>query len=195
MFINNKTAIAIASKIVAQHAPIILERLGLAQDNDGILDRIYVIADPLTKEHNASAVFYHVDIHTGLFGSGGSRYERYSGKIVVNAASMFYFYSKKKGYKEVKFVRLMVGIFGRRRFEEYMLFLLAHEMRHYWQWYTGEIWKNSSRAGSINFMPYEWRWEEQDANEFAYNYVREMKQTLKGGEKHGKEGTGHQCNS
>jgi hypothetical protein len=43
-------------------------------------------------------------------------------------------------------------------------------MRHYWQYYTGVVFRKSY-VGSLRLMPYEWRWEEKDANEFAFKYA------------------------
>lgn len=169
--ITNSKAIAIAEEVITTHAPLILEALGLAENNDGILDRIKVIASPLTHEEPQSAIFYHVVLSRGLMGCHGSKYQEGSGRIEINAIAPFYF-TYKGGYKDMKFVRVLMS---RKKLRDHYIFLLAHEMRHYWQFLTGEIWVQGARMGSINFVPYEWRWEEQDANEFARDYCKSLK--------------------
>jgi hypothetical protein len=175
MFITNKKAVAMTQEVVAKHAPLILEKLGLLENNDGILDRIEVIANPLTKESAFNARFRHSVTIRGLFGTGGQSYTKGSGIVEINAIALFYFMNKKDEFKDVKIVRLLAS---NKRFKQQILHSLAHELRHYWQYVTGETWKNGAHLGAVNLMPYEWRWEEKDANEFAASYIK----SLKGGE-------------
>jgi hypothetical protein len=53
---------------------------------------------------------------------------------------------------------------------------LAHEARHAWQNNSGE-WRNHFEQTSYlmhMLMPYDYRWEERDANEFSYRYRKGM---------------------
>lgn len=179
MYITNEKATAIAQEIITTHAPRILKKLGLDTNNDGILDRIYVVAEALTEASPQAAIFNYVyTVMSSPYGinlSGTERYKTGSGTVTINAASAFYIHTKRNVFKEVKLARLFVT---KKRLSKIFIYSLAHELRHYWQFITGEVWEKSARRGGINLMPYQFRWEEADANEFAREYLKEVKKDV-----------------
>lgn len=167
--ITNTIAMEIAQEVVREHAPRILEKLGLAQDNDGILDRISVVDELPTEDLPHSATFNMEVLQKGFMGFGGMKYERGTGTIKLRALAAFHPLNKKGKSMHLWPARLW---FFKDKIRRHYIFLLAHELKHYHQYWTGEIWEH--RIGSVNFMPYEWRWEEKDANQFAYSYLSNL---------------------
>lgn len=174
---TDAAALNMASEIVAEHAPRILEELGLSNSNDGILDRIEVNSDIRTAEDPAAARFIYKATAIGPMGLLGCKYNEGSGRIEIRALSAFYHINKKKNKrKHTWFARpFLFRPLLRRQYK----FVLAHEMRHYWQYITGEAFKHM--VGSVNFIPYEWRWEEQDADKFGLEYAHRKDHKTKEG--------------
>lgn len=168
-YMNNDGAIKLVNNIVKKHAPIILDRLGMTENNDGILERIHVVD---TLKDNAGATFnYSYTVH-GLFGSRGMTYDIGSGEITIHAIAAFTKPGKNGEQVEAKWTRCIAGVL-RPFLVCYYIHCLAHELRHYWQYSTGQAFKHD-RIGTVKFTPYSMRWEERDANEFAHKYIKSL---------------------
>lgn len=165
-WMSDRDLLELGNEVVAEHAARILDELGMTTNNDGILDRITMHTD--TPNHDEPrALFRHNTIQYGFFGSRGLQYEIGSGEIRVNCIAPIFYLDRKSTFREIKPARLW---FFKKSIKRVILFMLAHEMRHYWQYYTGEGYKHDY-VGSFCITPYEWRWVEKDANEFARKYV------------------------
>jgi hypothetical protein len=169
MYMTNKKVLEEARNIVKVHAPLILKELGL-EENDGILDRIFVTAE-------VSATTPHGVCHATtqetrrLFEVIKQEYVKGSAKIEINPLTFFHYMNKKGEIKEVPFFFR----FFKSKIRRMILFTLAHELRHYWQHYTGEYYKNELMFFGRSIMPYEMRWCEEDANKFGVKYIKEEK--------------------
>jgi hypothetical protein len=157
-------------EVVAKHASNILKELGLDKDNDGILDRIVVsskIGDSIPNAH-----FIYDCRQNGFMGMRGSSYVPYSGKIELFPGMQMNMNIGKR-LIGVPARGLLTHLFN-KRIERTLIFLLAHELRHYWQYYTGTINTKMGGIRTAQLMPYEHRWEEIDANEFASQYMESI---------------------
>lgn len=170
LYLSNADAKSIVQEVVDTHAPRILEQLGLAENNDGILDRIEVDAFIPIKGVRWQGRFRQTTTVRGLFGFDGQEYKHGTGVIEINAISIMYFFTKKDRLVHMPIARLFLF---RKNYRKWATYILAHEMRHYWQYFTGEAYKHD-HIGAHNFMPYQWRWEEQDAHQFGKDYVKSL---------------------
>lgn len=162
---------AIAEEVIAEHSAPILEALGMTEDNDGILDKITASTE-VTPE-TPGGVFVHQQMVKGFMGMHGVSYVKGSGSIVLYPLTGIYS-QKKDGMKKVWFASAFSLLFS-WLVKKHLTFILAHELRHYWQYYTGTVYKQGDYVGSTRFTPYSMRWEEIDANNWAIAYTRKKK--------------------
>ena len=154
----------LTEEVIKAHAADILEQLGLSTNNDGILDRIVVSTE--TGENLPLAIMESVTVTQGFFRNNPS-YQKGSAQIIIYPCMRYCFVSKKKGFVEMPIIGLAMLLF-KKKLKREMAIDLAHELRHYWQYYTGEKYRNYKYD---RMLPYEHRWEEKDANQFSYQYV------------------------
>jgi hypothetical protein len=172
MFITREKALVIANKIISVHAPLILKELGLDQENDGILDRITAVYKEVTPKENYCGIFNYVVRKTTIgFFTDTYEYLEGTGSIEINMKAAFTTKTKEGVYKTF-WPSQILG--SDKKLKAWVLFALAHELRHYWQYVTGEIWSKSLQIDGVSLMPYAWRWEETDANEFASAYGKKV---------------------
>lgn len=154
----------LAQEVVSEYAAVIAEDLGIT--HDGILDRI-VVSDKLVLEGEdvvrgvCEAGCYTYGFNQVVYKKGTARIELYPYTFITyftkknepkRMSGLFYFFFKKKLKKE-------------------LLLVLAHEMRHAWQYTTGEIFKHKF-MGKHSYLPYKYCWEEKDANEYADKFIK-----------------------
>lgn len=170
MIMTDKRIMELANEVVDTYASDMLHQLGLSNNNDGILNRISVtdkIGDEIPQ-----GIFNYVQESKGFMGMKGCSYVKESGNIEINVMQCLH--AKINGkLRRIPLVNVIATL-TRNNLKKMFVFILAHELRHYWQFYTGEIYETDhGKIGGISFMPYEWRWEEKDANEWARNYVKQ----------------------
>lgn len=171
LYMTDAVAIDTVNKIIAEQAPLIIKDLGL-EINDGILDRICALTFIPSEDQAHSAIFRHIATTYGFMSSKGEEYKIGSGRVEINAVSPMYFRNKKGKVLHMAIIRLPFFV---SLYRKYIIGLLAHELRHYWQFYTGEVFRQTTRFNGMSFMPYEWRWEEKDANDYARKYLDSLK--------------------
>ena len=162
---------AITEEVVREQAPLILKELGLESDNDLILDRITVTSK------------MGVDIPPGNFNYkmlrknivGEPTYIVGTGYIEISPFAMMSYINKKGELKSrSRFARFLLSGPLSEYYRRLATFILAHELRHYWQFYTGEYFKNEMHLGGRPMLPYNMQWGEKDANKFAAKYMKEV---------------------
>lgn len=170
MYMNNKKLMEVSESIVKEFAPQILEALGL-DNSDRIIERIKV--SDVVGENIPNGICEVKTIVTKRFGMViNSMYlpdDETSG-ITLYPFMALHYRTKKGGIKQVPF---FMRVFA-KQLRRVLLFTLAHELRHYWQYKTGEMDKNETMFNGRSLMPYEHRWCERDANEFAYKFVQSL---------------------
>lgn len=162
-YVTDAKAMKMMEEVVAEHAPEILTRLGFAID-DEILNKISVLAE---NEDETPHGVCNVRISHNIFKSGTEKYVEGSASINLYPATFFVYRKKNGRYAQLPFFARLFGKQIRRMF----IHTLAHELRHYWQYDSGEYFRNESTFFGRSFMPYEWRWCEKDANQFAREYL------------------------
>ena len=164
MYMTNEKLMKEAQEVINLHAPIILKELGL-EDNDGILERIFV-SD--TKNDANNALITKEVRKTVRYGQVvRQEYVVGSAFIDINPLVSFYYEGKDGAVKSEPFVMR----FFRKTIRQNILFTLAHELRHYWQYHSGEIFKNELMMNGIKALSYERQWCERDANQFGVEYL------------------------
>lgn len=161
----------LGEKAVAEHALPILKALGLEDDHDGILDKISVSSQ--IGEDVPNGVFQMKQQSKGFMGRHGVSYVKGSGAITLYP-HMFIYEMKNKEMKRMRAVSLIAPFVDEILYQE-LIKVLAHELRHYWQYSTGIVYKKGDYIGGARFVPYHMRWEEQDANEWSEAYVKGLK--------------------
>jgi hypothetical protein len=170
MFMTNKKMLEEARNIVKVQAPLILKDLGL-EENDGILDRI-VVTDKVGLRIPEGFCNAQIEIRRRGFVEESKTYIVGSAFIEINPLNYFFCMTKKGELKKAPFI---IRLF-KSRLRRAVLFTLAHELRHYWQHYTGEYYKNELMMFGKSLMPYEMRWCEEDANKFARKHIEVSKE-------------------
>jgi hypothetical protein len=167
MFMTNKKAIEETKEIVKVYAPQILKQLGL-EENDGILDRISVSEEvSVTTPYGVCQTTIR---QKGFMGVHGQEYVEGTARITLYPLMFFHYPNKKGELKKLPFpVRFM-----KNKLRKAIIFTLAHELRHYWQYTTGEYFEHELQLGGISLMPYQHRWCERDANEFGSKFVKAL---------------------
>lgn len=170
MYMTNKAILKETEQIVKVHAPLILKELGL-EENDGILDRIYVSAE--REASTPHGICESKMRKTSMFDNGS--YEVGSASITIYPLTFLQYMNKKGKIKQAPFFFRFLKPIIRR----VIVFTLAHELRHYWQYVTGEYYDKELMFMGSSILPYELRWCEKDANTFGkqykYKYVKEVK--------------------
>jgi hypothetical protein len=169
MYITNEIAVGIAKEVVEEHAPSILTRLGFYID-DEVLNR-FTFSTETTKDTPLGRCT--VTTLEERYG-GRSEYVKGSARITIYPVRFLYRLTRHKELIRRPFARFFKNSLRKR-----MIRVLAHELRHYWQHESGEIERNEASAFGIIIMPYEVRWSERDADDFAKEYL----ESLKGGRK------------
>lgn len=162
----------LAEKVIAEHSSLILEQLGLATDNDGILERITASREEVTTETPAG-LFSSQQRSRGFMGRLGVSYIKGSGEITLYPITAMHSV-KGDTVKRMPFASAICLAFS-KMLEKQLIFVLAHELRHYWQYYTGTVYEKGDYTGSARFMPYSMRWEEKDADQWALEYLKSLK--------------------
>jgi hypothetical protein len=168
MYITNKKAIQITKEIVAKEAPMILERLGL-DNEDGILERIIVEDFEMPANFGTHEAKYIKD-YFGVY-QPHELYKQGTAVITLYPLSMMHlwFRTSDSTYRTATNWRMRLS---KKAFKRRVINTLAHELRHYWQIKTGRIFQEKSVfMMNFNFTPYLDRWEEKDANKFADQYL------------------------
>lgn len=163
--------ITLNEEVVSKHALPMLRALGMEENNDGILNRIMVSSKIGDEIPNGQ--FRHTYQTKGFMGMGRTRYILGSGEIELFPCMAMQIKTNKR-LVGIPAAGLVVRLF-RKAIERHMIFVLAHELRHYWQYYTNTAYTREGSTGAVNFMPYSMRWEEIDANEFAEEYLNSIK--------------------
>lgn len=155
-YVTDAKAMKMMEEIVAEHAPQILLQLGFAKD-DEILNKINILpTDEVDTPHGETQVQTKSD-----------KYVKGTASIYLYPLSCFS-YKKKNG----KNGRLpFIARFMHKQIRRLLIHTLAHELRHYWQHDSGEYFRNEPQVFGISIMPYNWRWCEKDANQFARDYL------------------------
>lgn len=164
-YLTNEKALVIAEEVVSKYAPLIVKDLGV---DDSILEKM-TVTSKIGAIPFGEFKFQHRQ--KDMFGFRMS-YIYGSESIEVNPLMAFYYIGigikKNESIRRVPFfARFMVSAYKRM-----VLLGLAHEIRHYWQYSTGEAYRQQSMIGGRCFIPYEHRWEEVDANEYANGFVK-----------------------
>lgn len=172
MFISDEKAMVLAQEVVDKYTTIILQELGV--ESDGIEDRI-TISDDITNIPNATI---YKDEYGCNMVTPDSYYQLYrtgSARITIYAINILGYRNKYGELKTPWFLRL-----SKKLYKGQVLFGLAHELRHYWQFISSEYYKKELDAIlGVNFIiPYELKWCEKDANEFADKIVRKYSKRL-----------------
>lgn len=165
---TNNRLIALMDEVIATHSLPILKELGLENNNDGILDRIS--ASSQVGESTPHGTFDSDLLSKGFRGMQGVSYVEGSGSITLYPL-MLKIYKKGNGNLVSNPISsVAMGLFT-KTLKKYLIFILAHELRHYWQYYTNIVFTKGDYIGSSRFTPYSDRWEEKDANEWAKTYI------------------------
>ena len=161
--------LTITEEVVKEHAPLILKELGLDKDNDGILERISVtskVGEDVPQGYCKVRI-----IRRNLLGE--PVYIQGTAAIDLNPLAFLVRINNKGRMKMMpKFIRSFLINGMERYLRRLMTFVLAHELRHYQQYYTGLYFEKEAHFGGASLMPYSMRWCEKDANEFAKQYVK-----------------------
>ena len=95
--------------------------------------------------------------------------------IEISPFAMMSYINKKGELKSrSRFARFLLSGPLSEYYRRLATFILAHELRHYWQFYTGEYFKNEMHLGGRPMLPYNMQWGEKDANKFAAKYMKEV---------------------
>lgn len=164
-YVTNAKAMKMMEEIIAEHAPDILGHLGFYND-DEILGKFTI-----STENNDDTPRGVCSVTTSRTLLGlNEKYVKGSAEITFYPVAFFSYRKKNRRKGNVPFFFR----FFSKRIRKTMIFVLAHELRHYWQYDSGEYYRNESQAFGISIMPYEWRWCEKDANDFAREYMKSI---------------------
>jgi hypothetical protein len=168
MYMTNKRIMKETKMLIEKHAPIILRELGL-EDNDGILERI-VVTDKFGSDVPYGQIFYEERGKTHSFTRmvWDQKYEGGSARIEIHPMSFFHYVNKRGDVKKTPVFTRFLGPLFRKA----IIHTLAHELRHYWQFYTGKYYEKELLFGGRSIMPYEHKWSERDANSFGAQYAK-----------------------
>jgi hypothetical protein len=170
-----KQAIITAYNVRHTHGSAILKKLGLLGKNDGILGRIMVHETVDLEDKLLSMVYANMTYGHYLTEEEGRmtyKYRTHSATIHLRPLSHFTMFTPDG---EVTMTpRIMHLAISKNKFEKLMIHTLAHEMRHYWQLITGEIYNHGVFVRGMDITPYKHSWREKDANSFADEYIKEM---------------------
>lgn len=165
---TNTQLIALTNEVITTHAFPILQELGLEKDNDGILGKIS--ASSQIGEDTPEGIFMSEIRKVGLMGMKGTSYVKGSGSITIYPIMLKMFKKKNGDLGTNLLISLIISLFA-KQVKKQLVFILAHEMRHYWQYYTNTVFTKGDYIGGTRFTPYSMRWEEKDANDWAKAYI------------------------
>lgn len=156
-------------KLVLKVAPRILDELGILEiaKEDGILSRI---SFGKTEDHEIALFSCELNTYRKLFSFDETyEYIPHSGRIVF----------------DIRYLLLEIP-FRRESLKKIVISTLSHELRHYYQYISGEMFTNSkvytdrfhrfTRTGSM--LEYKNSWEEVDANSFQRKMEAKYKQLV-----------------
>jgi hypothetical protein len=170
-----RQAILIAYHVRNTHASAILKELDMLGKNDGILGRIKIHEEVNLTDKLLSMVYGHMTYGHYLTEEESRlahKYRMHSATIHLRPLSHFTVFTDQG---DVVMTPKIVHFFiSKKRFERIMIHTLAHELRHYWQLYTGEIYKHGVIVRGVDITPYKHSWREKDADSFASKYLKEL---------------------
>jgi hypothetical protein len=162
----------LAEEVIREHAPQILLDLGM-NNLDGILNRITISPEFTEKGAYGICNYTSIEQRRGFsFSPETIVYKPETAHIIIYTEAMMSIRLQSGNFINNPYTRI-----SRKGLKRFILLTLAHELRHYWQVFTGEMWA-PGHGNSLGFslLPYDWSWEEIDAREYANKYVKEVSQ-------------------
>lgn len=157
--VTDEEAIVITQEIVKTHTPFILKDLGV--EDDGVSSRIN-IHDTYPGDGYAGVCHFNYVIINGT-----KRYKQKS--AVIDLYPMVYLPRQDHDGNPLSLSMSLRPT--KHEFRRKMIETLAHELRHYWQCQTGEIFKYPYDRS----IPHDERWAEIDANNYMKKYYQSIK--------------------
>jgi len=157
--VTHEEAIVITQEIVKTHTPLILKDLGVK--DDGVSSRINIQDSYPNDGYSGVCHYKYVTIN------GTKIYKQKS--AVIDLFPMVYL---QRQDNNGNLVPLSLSLRpSKDEFRKKMIETLAHELRHYWQCQTGEIFKYVYDTS----IPHDERWAEIDANNYMKKYYQSIK--------------------